>query len=32
MRIRAVNKLRDDKETVDKLGSGKFTFKGLFKS
>ncbi|CDW87379.1 px domain containing protein [Stylonychia lemnae] len=32
MRTRAISKLRDDKDTADKLGSGKFTFKGLFKS
>lgn len=32
MRMKAQSKLKDDKETADKLGTGKFTFKGMFKS
>jgi len=32
MKLRAMSKVKDNKETVDKLSSGKFTFKGLFKS
>lgn len=29
---RAQSRLRDDKETADKMSTGKFTLKGLFKS
>lgn len=29
---KAVSKMRDNKDTVDKMSTGKFTFKGLFKS
>jgi hypothetical protein len=32
MKLRTMNKVRDRKDTVDKLSTGKFTFKGLFKS
>ena len=29
---RTISKVKDKKETVDKLNSGKFTIKGMFKS
>jgi hypothetical protein len=29
---RAQSKMKDCKETADKMSSGKFTFKGMFKS
>ena len=29
---KAITKVKDNKETVDKMNTGKFTFKGLFKS
>ena len=32
MKARAVKKVKDDKDTVDKMSTGKFTFNGLFKS
>jgi hypothetical protein len=32
MKARTVKRVRDDKETVDKMSTGKFTFNGLFKS
>ncbi len=32
MKLRAMNKVKDRREIVDKLSSGKFTFKGIFKS
>lgn len=32
MKGRAVKRVKDDKETVDKMSTGKFTFNGLFKS
>lgn len=31
-KLRAQSKLKDDKQTVDKMSSGKFTFKGMMKS
>jgi hypothetical protein len=31
-RSKALSKVKDKKETVDKLSSGKFTLKGLFRS
>jgi len=31
-KAKAVSKIRDDKDTVDKLSTGKFTLKGLFRS
>ena len=31
-RSKAITKIRDRKETIDKMNTGKFTFKGLFKS
>lgn len=31
-RQRATQKIRTKKETIDKMNTGKFTFKGLFKS
>jgi len=31
-KAKAINRVKDDKDTVDKLNTGKFTFKGLFKS
>lgn len=31
-KIRQMSKMKDDKSTVDKMSSGKFTLKGLFKS
>ena len=32
IKIRTMSKVKDRKETADKLSSGKFTLKGLFKS
>jgi hypothetical protein len=29
---KAISKVKDNKETVDKMNTGKFTLKGLFKS
>jgi hypothetical protein len=29
---RTTKKVKDDKDTVDKMSTGKFTFNGLFKS
>jgi len=29
---KAITKVKDNKDTVDKMNTGKFTFKGLFKS
>lgn len=29
---KSMTKVKDDKQTVDKISSGKFTIKGLFKS
>jgi hypothetical protein len=29
---KAINKVKDNKETVDKMSTGKFTLKGLFRS
>ena len=29
---KAISKVRDNKDTVDKMNRGKLTFKGLFKS
>jgi hypothetical protein len=31
-RTKALAKIRDRKETIDKMNTGKFTFKGLFKN
>ena len=31
-RSKALAKIRDRKETIDKLNQGKFTFKGMFKN
>jgi hypothetical protein len=31
-KARTVSKVKDKKETVDKMSSGKFTLKGMFKS
>ena len=31
-KIRSMTKMKDDKQTVDKMSSGKFTIKGMFKS
>ena len=31
-RSKAITKIRDRKETIDKMNTGKFTFKGLFKN
>lgn len=31
-KIRSMTKMKDDKQTVDKMSTGKFTIKGLFKS
>jgi hypothetical protein len=31
-RSKAINKVKDNKDTVDKMNQGKFTFKALFKS
>ena len=31
-RSKAVQKVKDSKETVDKMNTGKFTMRGLFKS
>ena len=32
LKIRALRDMREERKTVDKLSSGKFTFRGLFKS
>ena len=32
LKMRAQSRLKDDKQTAEKLGSGKFTFKGMLKS
>jgi hypothetical protein len=31
-RTKALSKIKDRKETIDKMNQGKFTFKGLFKN
>ena len=31
-RSKAITKIRDRKETIDKMNTGKFTLKGLFKN
>lgn len=31
-KTKAISKVKDDKDTVDKMSTGKFTFKGMFKS
>ena len=31
-RANAIKKIKDNKETIDKMNQGKFTFKGLFKN
>jgi len=31
-KTKAISKVKDNKETVDKMSTGKFTFKGMFKS
>lgn len=31
-RAKAISKIRDRKDTIDKMNQGKFTFKGLFKN
>ena len=32
LKIRALKEMREERKTADKLSSGKFTFRGLFKS
>ena len=32
MKSRSIKKVKEDKDTVDKMTTGKFTFNGLFKS
>jgi hypothetical protein len=31
-RMNAIKKIKDRKETIDKMNQGKFTFKGMFKN